>query len=153
MGFYTLRSINLVLAQLTLPILSNYAKFVRHYGNINKMTTKQIADRLVELCRKGQVLEAELELFSDDIQSIEPEHSPTKSAYGKEAVLAKGKAFAAMIEERHGGSFSDPTVAGRYFSVAMVLDATFKGQGRMVLEEICVYEVKDGKIAVEQFFF
>ena len=58
-----------------------------------------------------------------------------------------------MIEERHGGSFSDPIVAGRYFSVAMVLDATFKGQGRMVLEEICLYEVKDGKIILEQFFF
>jgi limonene-1,2-epoxide hydrolase len=35
----------------------------------------------------------------------------------------------------------------------MVLDATIKGMGRMTLEEVCVYEVKDGKIVVEQFFF
>lgn len=117
------------------------------------MTTKQIADRLVELCRKGQVLEAQNELYADSTNSIEPEHSPIPSATGKIAVLEKGKNFAAMIEERHGGSFSDPIVAGRYFSVAMVLDATFKGQGRMVLEEICLYEVKDGKIILEQFFF
>jgi hypothetical protein len=34
----------------------------------------------------------------------------------------------------------------------MVLDATVKGMGRMTLEEICVYEVKDSKIVFEQFF-
>jgi len=117
------------------------------------MTTQQIADRLVELCRKGQILEAELELYADNISSVELAHSPSKSATGKDAVIEKGKVFAAMIEERHGGSFSDATVAGRYFTVAMVLDATFKGQDRMTLEEICLYEVADGKIISEQFFF
>ena len=48
---------------------------------------------------------------------------------------------------------SDPIVGGRYFSAVMTLDATFKGRGRMVLEEICLYEVKEGKIASEQFSF
>ena len=69
------------------------------------------------------------------------------------AVLEKGKAFANSIEERHGGSISDPTVAGKFFTIAMSLDATFKGQGRMAFDEICLYEVKDGKIISEQFFF
>ena len=36
---------------------------------------------------------------------------------------------------------------------AMLLDATFKGMGRQKIEEICVYETKDGKIVKEQFFF
>jgi limonene-1,2-epoxide hydrolase len=117
------------------------------------MTTQQVADRLVALCRKGEISKAMEELYADEIVSIEPEHGPTKTARGKKAVLEKGKQFASMIEERHGGSFSDPIVGGRYFSAAMVLDATFKGQGRMKLEEICVYEVKDGKIVWEQFYF
>ena len=117
------------------------------------MTTQQIANRLVELCRKGQIQQAAEELYADDIHCIEPAHAPTKTAKGKKAVAEKGAQFAAMIEERHGGSFSDPIVSGRYFSSAMTLDATFKGKGRMVLEEICVYEVKDGKIVSEQFFF
>jgi hypothetical protein len=30
---------------------------------------------------------------------------------------------------------------------------TFKGAGRRMLEEICVYEVNDGKIVREQFYF
>jgi|ERR1043165_202399 hypothetical protein len=116
-------------------------------------TTEQVANRLVELCRKGQIFEAQQELYADDISCTEPPHAPAKSAKGKTAVLEKGKQFAAMIEERHGGSFTDPTINGRYFSVGMTLDATFKGMGRNVLEEICVYEVKDGKIVAEQFFY
>ena len=117
------------------------------------MTTQQVADRLVELCRTGQIFQAQEELYADDIACNEPAHAPSPSAKGKGAVMEKGKHFASMIEERHGGSFSDPQVTGRYFSVAMVLDATFTGMGRRVLEEVCVYEVKDGKIVFEQFFY
>ena len=117
------------------------------------MTTQQVANRLVELCRTGQIFQAQEELYADDITCLEPEHAPAKSAKGKEEVLEKGKQFASMIEERHGGSFSDPLVSGRYFSVAMTLDATFKGMGRNLLEEICMYEVKDGKIVFEQFYY
>jgi len=72
---------------------------------------------------------------------------------GKKAVAEKGKQFASMIEERHGGSCSDPVVGGRYFSIAMSIDATMKGMGRQLLDEVCVYEVKDGKIVNEQFFY
>ena len=117
------------------------------------MTTQQIANRLVELCRKGQIPQASAELYADSIASIEPEQSPFKTAKGKSDVAKKGELFAASIIERHGGSFSDPIVSGRFFSTAMTLDATFKGQGRMKLEEICLYEVKDGKIVSEQFFY
>ena len=117
------------------------------------MNTQQIADRLVALCRRGEIQKAMEELYAESIVSHEPAHSMVKSASGKKAVGEKGAQFASMIEQRHGGSFSDPTVAGRYFSVVMVLEATIKGKGRMTLEEICVYEVKDGKIVFEQFFF
>jgi hypothetical protein len=117
------------------------------------MTTKEVANRLVELCRKGQILEAQQELFSDDVTSTEPVNAQMQFAKGKAAVLEKGKQFAAMIETRHGGSFSDPIIGGNYFSMVCTLDATMKGQGRMNLEEICVFGVKDGKINSEQFFY
>ena len=93
------------------------------------------------------------ERYADPIVSNEPASSLVKSASGKRAVGEKGAQFASMVEQRHGGSFSDPIVAGRYFSVVMVLDATIKGMGRMTLEEVCVYEVKEGRIVFEQFFF
>ena len=117
------------------------------------MTTQQVAERLVALCREGKIAEAGAELYSDDIVSIEPEHGMVKSASGKKAVEEKGRQMAMAIEQRHEGSFSDPVVGGNYFAISMMLDATFKGAGRMKLEEICIYQVKDGKVVKEQFFF
>ena len=117
------------------------------------MTTQEVANRLVELCRKGQVMEAQQELFSDDVTSIEPPHAPLPTANGKKAVLEKGHAFASMMEKRHSSSFSDPIIGGNYFSIVCTLDATMKGHGRMKLEEICAFGVKEGKIISEQFFF
>ncbi len=117
------------------------------------MTTQQVADRLVELCRKGQIFEAQEELYGDDIACTEPSHSPMPFTQGKTAVIEKGKMFASMIEERHGGAFGDPVVNGRFFCVPTTLDATMKGRGRQLLEELSMYEVKDGKIVAEQFFY
>jgi hypothetical protein len=104
------------------------------------MTTLEVANKLIAYMRKGQMLEAQEELYSDDIVCIEPEGGMAQHfTKGKNAVAEKGKQFASMIEERHGGSCSDPV-------------ATMKGMGRHLLEEVCVYEVKDGKIVFEQFF-
>ncbi len=118
------------------------------------MTTQQVAEKLVAYLRKGQITEAQSELYSDDIICIEPE-GPMAPHYtkGKKAVAEKGKQFASMIEERHDGAVSDAIVCGKHFSITMTLDATFKGMGRNTLEEVCVYEVKDGRIVFEQFFY
>jgi hypothetical protein len=35
----------------------------------------------------------------------------------------------------------------------MSFDVTFKERGRQQMEELCVFEVKDGKIINEQFFY
>ena len=118
------------------------------------MTTKEVANKLVAYIRQGQMIEAQAELYADDVVCIEPEGNMAPHiTEGKKAVAEKGKQFAAMIEERHSSSCSDPIVGGRYFSITMSLDATMKGMGRRLLEEVCVYEVKDGKIAQEQFFY
>jgi hypothetical protein len=117
------------------------------------MTTQQVADRLVDLCRRGLILEAQQELFADDVTSHEPVSSQTPPAIGKEAVMAKGKHFASLIEERRSGSFDDPIVAGSYFSFVCKLDATLTGIGKIVWDEICVFGVKEGKVISEQFFY
>jgi hypothetical protein len=117
------------------------------------MTTQEVANRLVELCRKGQILEAQEELYDNEITSHEPTHTPVPPAIGKEAVLAKGKYFASSILERHGGHFSDPIIGGDYFSISCSLDATYKERGRSQINEICVFQVKDGKVISEQFFY
>jgi len=70
-----------------------------------------------------------------------------------EAIKAKGQQWEAMVEEVHGGEISDPIVAGNYFSISMKNDITFKGMGRQKIEEVCVYEVQNGKVVTEQFFY
>jgi len=120
------------------------------------MTVQEIANRLVDLCRQGNYIAAQQELFSEDATNHEPENSPSpgpKHIKGRDAIIAKGKQFQDMVEEVHGGSVSDPIVAGNHFAVSLILDATYKGMGRQDMKEICVYEVKDGKIVREEFFY
>ena len=118
------------------------------------MTTKDVANRFNELAQTGQWQQIQDELFADNAVSIEPEHSQgMRSAQGREAITNKGKQFGEMVEEMHGGFSNEPQVAGNHFAVAMGMDVTMKGQGRMKMDEIAVYEVKDGKIVKEQFFY
>ena len=118
------------------------------------MTTQEVADRLSQLFKEYNWAGAQDELFSDDAKSIEPAHSPgMKTVQGKEALKKKGEDFNNAVEEMHGGFVSEPIVGGRFIAVSMGMDVTMKGQGRMKMDEICLYEVKDGKIVSEQFFY
>lgn len=120
------------------------------------MTTQEVANRFNELAQSGQWDKIQAELYADNAVSIEPAHAAAMgmgNAEGMDAIKKKGEAFSQMVEEMHGGYSSAPLVAGNFFSVAMGMDCTMKGAGRMKMDEICVYEVKDGKIVKEQFFF
>lgn len=118
------------------------------------MTTKEVADRLKELFNENRWDLAQEELFSPDAESIEPSNSPgLRSVKGMDAIKKKGQEFNEMVEEMHGGYVSDFVFAGNHIACAMGMDVTMKGQGRMKMDEIAVYEVKDGKIVKEQFFY
>lgn len=117
------------------------------------MTTKEIAHRLVELCRQGKNAEAYQELFAPNAVAIEPAHTPQPRAEGLDALLQKGKQFQGMIKEVHSSYISDPLVAGNFFTLTMGLDVTFQDGNRINMDEVAVYEVKDGKVVKEQFFF
>jgi 3-dehydroquinate synthetase len=118
------------------------------------MNTQQIANRLTELCRQGQFEAAQKELFAEDAVSIEPRETPDfpKETKGLRAIIEKGHKFGSMVEQFHGCSTSAPLVTGNAIAMALTMDVTMKGRGRVKLEELCAYEVKDGKIVSEQFF-
>ncbi len=121
------------------------------------MNTQQVANRLVELCRDGKGQQAQEELYSKDAVSIEMEGMEASGmptvAKGMAAIAEKGRTFNEGIEAVHGGTVGEPIVMGNWFAITMTMDATFKGRGRMNMEEICVYQVKDGRIVREQFFY
>src|SRR5689334_16480946 len=105
------------------------------------MTTKEIADSLVALCRAGNFETAQRELYAANAINIEPYGNATcaKETKGLDAILEKGRRFTAMIEQVHSVSVSDPLVAGGSFACAMKLELTLKGHGRLTLDELCVY--------------
>ena len=117
------------------------------------MTTEQIASRITELCSQGQFETAQTELFAEDAISIEAFETADfpKETVGLEAIIAKGHHFNSMVEEMHGGSVSEPLIAGNSFAVLMTMDMTMKGKERMSMTELCVYQIKDGKIISESF--
>jgi hypothetical protein len=118
------------------------------------MTTQEIANRLSELFKENKWMEAQEELFSEDAESIEPPHAQgLQTVRGLDAIKKKGEDFNNMIEEVHGGYAGEPIVAGNHIALAMGIDCTYKGMGRQKMDEIAVYEVKDGKIVKEQFFY
>ena len=121
------------------------------------MNTQQIANRLVELCRDGKGQQAQDELYSNDAVSVEMEGMKASGmptvAKGMDAIREKGRVFNEGIEAVHGGTVGDPIVTGNWFAITMTMDATMKGRGRINMEEICVYQVRDGKIVREQFFY
>ena len=117
------------------------------------MTTEEVAKRLVELCRNGQWTQAHNELYSEHAESIEPAGTHWENVKGMEAIRKKAEAWSGMVEEFHGNEISDPVIAENYIAIRMVSDTTMKGMGRVKFEELGVYEVKDGKITKEQFFY
>ena len=118
------------------------------------MKITDIARRLVDYCRMGDWKGAQEELYSRDAVSIEPYSTPAfdKETKGLDAIIEKGKKFDSMVEKVHKITVSEPLVAANSFAFVLGLDITMKERGRMNSPELCVYQVKDGKIVSEQFF-
>jgi ketosteroid isomerase-like protein len=117
-------------------------------------TPQEVAARFHQLAQQEKWFEIQDELFADNVRSVEP---PTakhlKDAEGKAAVRKKAEDWLKRIEALHGASTTAPVVGDNHFAVGRALDITVKGLGRMQMDEIMLYEVKDGRIVLEQFFY
>ena len=118
------------------------------------MTTQEVAARFTALAMQEKWFEIQDELFAENVKSIDPDGSPYFTyAEGKVAVRQKGETFINKIEAFHAASTSEAVVAGNHFAVARHVDITVQQFGRIQMNEIMLYEVKDGKIVLEQFFY
>jgi hypothetical protein len=117
-------------------------------------TTQQVATRFNELAQQEKWFEIQDELFADNVKSIDPPGSPYfEYAEGKASVRKKGVDWVKRIEAAHRRHTTEPVVCGNYFSVGREVDITVRGLGRIQINEIMLYEVKDGRIVLEQFFY
>ena len=119
-----------------------------------EVTTKAIATRFNELARQEKWFEIQEEFFADDVRSIDPPHSPYFGyAEGKGPVRKKGEEFTKKITAIHRVSTTEPVVAGNHFAVGREMDLTVEGYGRIQINEIMLYEVRNGQIVLEQFIY
>ena len=119
------------------------------------MTTQEVAQKLVELCGQGKFKDAVQSLYAQDIVSIEASAPPggSRESAGLEAVIGKGEWWESN-HEVHGLKLEGPIVAGNHFCVRFTIDVTFKPTSRRhTMDELGVYEVKDGKVIREEFFY
>lgn len=118
------------------------------------MTTQQIAARFNELAQAEKWFDIQDELFADNVKSIDPPHSPYfGNAEGKTNVRRKGEDFVKRITSVHRMYTSAPIVTAGRFAVAREMDITTEEHGRIQINEIMMYEVENGKIVSERFFY
>jgi ketosteroid isomerase-like protein len=109
----------------------------------------------VELCNAGQNMTALDTLYHGDVISIESgdTNNPMYKVAGIDAVKGKGNWWFEN-HDVHSGASRGPWVNGDSFIVEHTYDITFKPTGvRSTMNETALYEVKDGKITKETFFY
>jgi len=118
------------------------------------MTAQEVAARFNELASQEKWFDIQEELFSDEVRSIDPPNSPYFGyAEGKTPVRKKGQEFVEKIEAVHRMYTTEPVVGANHFAVGREMDITVRGFGRIQINEVMLYEVKDGQIVLEQFFY
>ena len=117
------------------------------------MNTEEVAQKLVEYCRKGEWMQAVNDLYAKDIVSIEPREMENMPAEMRGIDQVRGKTeWWEKSMEVHSAKTTGPFVARDTFVVQFDVDVTDKAsKKRMQMSEVGIYTVKDGKVAREEF--
>jgi ketosteroid isomerase-like protein len=119
------------------------------------MSTQDIANDLVDLCKQGKFDECGEKYWAEDVVSVEAGGPPGMDpvSRGKDAARAKGEWWAGAHETHHIG-VEGPYVNGDQFVVRFAMDITVRASGqRMKMDETALYTIRDGRIAEERFFY
>lgn len=117
------------------------------------MNTEEVAQKVVELCRKQAWSEAVDTLYADDIVSVESRGTEGGSpeTHGIDGVRKKVEWWTNSMEV-HSFTVGKPFVAHDRFVVQFDIDVTDKdSKKRFQMSEVGVYTVKGGKIVREEF--
>ncbi|MBX7185574.1 MAG: nuclear transport factor 2 family protein [Vicinamibacteria bacterium] len=122
------------------------------------MTTKEIADQLVALCRAGRNIEAVDTLLSADVVSVEARGDETMPAQMSGRDVIRGKNQWWLDNHKiHSAEVKGPFPNGDRFAVIYNFVVTpvvgpMAGK-KMRMEEVALYTVADGKVTREEFFY
>ena len=119
------------------------------------MTTPELANKFVEMCKQGKNFDVMQQLYDDKIVSVEAVRRKTGSfeTTGKAAVIQKSAEWAGA-HEIHGATVEGPYLLNDQFAVVFEFDVTPKATGtRVKNREIAVYTAANGLITNEEFFY
>jgi hypothetical protein len=118
-----------------------------------EMSTREVAEKVVELVRQQAWYKALDTLYDKDIVSVEASASEGESAEKRGIDQVRGKIdWWLNAMEVHSFTAKGPFVAHDRFVVQYDADVTEKNsKKRFQLSEVGVYTVKNGKIVREEF--
>ena len=120
-----------------------------------QLKTADIGKELVDLCNKGQNVEAMQKFYSPDIVSVEAFDMPPtpREIHGIDAVMKKTEWWVSN-HVVHSGKAVGPFVSVDKFAVHFEYDVTFKPTGkRQAMVEVGLYTVAGDKIVREEFLY
>ncbi|MEM6685487.1 MAG: nuclear transport factor 2 family protein [Bacteroidota bacterium] len=118
------------------------------------MKTHEIATSVVALLREGKFKGVYDHFFNyEDVRHIEPQSPFFPNLTGVAAIKEKDAQMQANIASVEQMEIGEPIVSKDHFAMTYKINFTLKDGSKMELDEIIVYQVKDGKIILEQFFY
>jgi ketosteroid isomerase-like protein len=116
------------------------------------MSTQDIANDLVALCKAGDFSTPGEKYWADDVVSVEAMTGDMAEVRGKANVRGKGEWWN-NAHEVNSSEVEGPYVNGDQFIVRFKMDVTVKESGQRVsMDEMALYTLKDGMIVEERFF-
>ncbi|MDT8345233.1 MAG: nuclear transport factor 2 family protein [Thermohalobaculum sp.] len=120
-------------------------------------TTRDVAERLVALCRANDARTALAELYHPDAVSVEAMPAPgmdSAEVRGIDAIGAKHDWWEGAMEV-HSAIADGPYLHGDdRFGVIFEVDATERATARRhAMKELGIYTVRDGQVVREEFFY
>ena len=117
------------------------------------MTIAELAKDFTDLLKQGNSEAAASKYNADDVVSYEAMEGPMAVSKGKEALKQKSVWWQAN-HEVHSATVEGPFVNNNQFALRFKYDITPKETGkRVTMDEVGVYDVKDGKIVAERFYY
>lgn len=119
------------------------------------MTLLEQAADLQQRASGPDIFDAVDAYYHDDITLVE---ATGETVHGKETQKDRIREWQASVEEVHGGEIraiaAHETAPGTgVVFIETATDATFKGAGRMEIEEVAVQHWRDGKVVHERFYY
>ena len=119
------------------------------------MTTSELANKFVAMCKEGKNFDVMQQLYAEDIVSVEAARRNTGSfeTAGKSAVIQKSAEWASA-HDIHGATVDGPFLLADRFGVVFEFDVTPKATKlRVKNREVAVYTVANGLVVREEFFY